>query len=198
MKWRGMVLSLVAMLLSVFAICVAVPRTEVSFDYLGLLIGVLGLLVTILIGWNIYAIIDFRQEKQRLVQYFDEQKKDIHLIGSDLRTTFMNQLNNNSLMEKNIATVYSQMLGLNKSMPLAFYYLFHIIGAIRTASQAENYIACNLWLKEICQVLTSPELVSIPIIAKRQLLENLMKIEHSELLVGLDDVINLIMRLKEG
>lgn len=88
MKNAGFILSILSIILSILVICFSLPRTELSFDYLGLITGILGVLVTVLIGWNIYAVIDFRQEKQRLVQYFDEQKSDIHLLGSDLRTTF--------------------------------------------------------------------------------------------------------------
>lgn len=88
MKYLNIILSIMATILSIIAICVSLPTTEISFDYLGCLIGILGVLVTVLIGWNIYAVIDFRQEKQRLVQYFEEQKNDIRLLGSDLKTTF--------------------------------------------------------------------------------------------------------------
>lgn len=197
MKNVGFILSILAIILSILAICFSLPRTELSFDYLGFITGILGVLVTVLIGWNIYAVIDFRQEKQRLVQYFDEQKSNIHLLGSDLRSTFMNQLSNNSLLEKNVADIYSQMMGLNKSLPLSFYYLFHSIGAIRTASQAENYAACNLWLKEIRQVLVYPEQVSIPVTSKKQLLHDLMQINSTEQIVGLNEVIELIMHIKE-
>ena len=121
MKNVGFILSILAIILSILAICFSLPRTELSFDYLGFITGILGVLVTVLIGWNIYAVIDFRQEKQRLVQYFDEQKSNIHLLGSDLRSTFMNQLSNNSLLEKNVAYIYSQIMVLNKSLPLSFY-----------------------------------------------------------------------------
>ena len=195
MKNVGFILSILAIILSILAICFSLSRVELSFDYLGFITGILGVLVTVLIGWNIYALIDFRQEKQRLVQYFDEQKSNIHLLGSDLRSTFMNQLSNNSLLEKNVADIYSQMMGLNKSLP--FYYLFHTIGAIRTASQAENYAACNLWLKEIRQVLVYPEQVSIPVTSKKQLLYDLMQIKSTELIDGLNEVIELIMHIKE-
>lgn len=197
MKQFTIILSIVAIALSILAICVSLPRAELSFDYLGLITGILGVLVTVLIGWNIYAVIDFRQEKQRLVEYFDEQKNDIRLLGSDLRTTFMSQVNNDALTEKSVAEIYSQMIGLNNSVPLSFYYLFHIVGAIRTASQAENYTACNLWLKEVRQVLVSPELLSIPTWGKKQLLQELMLIKNTELIEGLNEVIELIMHLKE-
>ena len=80
MKNVGCILSILAIILSILAICFSLPRIELSFDYLGLITGILGVLVTVLIGWNIYALIDFRQEKQRLVQYFDEQKSNILYI----------------------------------------------------------------------------------------------------------------------
>lgn len=127
MKYLNIILSIMATILSIIAICVSLPTTEISFDYLGCLIGILGVLVTVLIGWNIYAVIDFRQEKQRLVQYFEEQKNDIRLLGSDLKTTFLSQVNNEALMEKSIADIYSQMMGLNKTIPLSFYYLFPLV-----------------------------------------------------------------------
>ena len=68
MKFGYLGLSILAIILSILAICFSLPRTELSFDYLGFITGILGVLVTVLIGWNIYAVIDFRQEKQRLVQ----------------------------------------------------------------------------------------------------------------------------------
>lgn len=74
-------LSTIAIVLSIVAICVALPRTDMSFDYLGLITGILGVLVTVLVGWNIFMIIDFKQEKEKLHQYFDEQKKSVQSVG---------------------------------------------------------------------------------------------------------------------
>ena len=51
------VLGTTAIILSIVAICVALPRMDMSFDYLGLITGILGVLVTVLVGWNIYMII---------------------------------------------------------------------------------------------------------------------------------------------
>ena len=66
MKNVGFILSILAIILSILAICFYLPRTELSFDYLGFITGILGVLVTVLIGWNIYAVIDFRQENNDL------------------------------------------------------------------------------------------------------------------------------------
>ena len=86
--------SVIAIVLSVIAISTSFPRTEMSFDYLGFITGSLSFLVTVLLGWNIYTIFDFRQERQDLKTYFDEQKQSVKAVGSDLRMTFMNQIAN--------------------------------------------------------------------------------------------------------
>lgn len=69
----SLILSSIAIVLSIITICLTMPRREMPIDYLGLITGILGILVTVLIGWNIYMIIDFRQEKENLKQYFEEQ-----------------------------------------------------------------------------------------------------------------------------
>lgn len=47
-----------SLVLSVAAVCMAYYRTpDLGFDYQGVIVGVLSLLVTVLIGWNIYTTI---------------------------------------------------------------------------------------------------------------------------------------------
>ena len=48
--------------------------------------------MTALLGWNIYIIFNFRQERQDLKAYFDEQKQSVKAVGSDLLMTFKNQI----------------------------------------------------------------------------------------------------------
>ena len=177
--------------------CLALPRREMSIDYLGLITGILGVLVTVLIGWNIYMIIDFRQERENLKQYFEEQKKSVQSVGHDLLVTYKNQLLNVALLEKSISDVYARMMNLHQITPLPFDYIYHALGAIVTASQAENYDACNTWIKEIKLVLTSPEQVVMPISSKRQLLKASLQMSKSDKIVGFEDVVGLIARISE-
>lgn len=80
---------------------------------------------------------------------------------------------------------------------MPFDYIYHALGAIVTASQAENYDACNVWIKEIKLVLTPPEQVVMPISSKRQLLKASLQISKSDKIVGLEDVVGLIARISE-
>lgn len=191
------ILSAVAIVLSIVAICVSLPRTDISFDYLGLMTGILGVLVTILIGWNIYMIIDFRQERTELRQYFDEQKKSVNSVGADLLVAYRNHLLNSALLEKAIADVYAHLLGQREYVSLSFEYLFHLLDALSSASKAENYDACNLWGNEIKRVLTiaSPEQFVMLESDKQQLLMTLMQVSHPDRFVGFNDVVTLISKI---
>ena len=198
MKSTGaFILSSVAIVLAIIAICVSMPRADVSVDYLGMITGMLGILVTVLIGWNIYTIIDFKQEQEKLQRYFEEQKKSVSSVGNNLRATFMNQLSQSSLQEKKIADIYAQLMGIQISLPLSFYYLFNTLGAIVIASQAENFDACNLWVKEITQVLTSPQEIQMPKAGKQRLIDCMMNIQNPNKIEGLGNVMKLVATIGE-
>ncbi|WP_417124932.1 hypothetical protein [Prevotella pectinovora] len=188
--------SVIAIVLSVIAISTSFPRTEMSFDYLGFITGCLGFLVTVLLGWNIYTIFDFRQERQDLKTYFDEQKQSVKAVGSDLRMTFMNQIANVSLLEKHISDVYSYLMGINKTVPLYFYYIHLTLGAIINSAQSENYDNCNVWVNELLAVIKEPEVIEMPITSKMSLLKSFTMICHSENIKRLDELHSVIARLK--
>ena len=46
-----MILSSIAIVISIITICLALPRTEMSIDYLGLITGILGVLVSVQMGY---------------------------------------------------------------------------------------------------------------------------------------------------
>ena len=60
-------LSIVALIIAVVALCRTCPRTvSLSFDYLGVIVGVLSVLVTVVIGWNIYSILDIKRLRSEI------------------------------------------------------------------------------------------------------------------------------------
>lgn len=64
----ALVLSIVSVVISIIAICISCPhKAELGFDYQGVIVGILALLVTMLIGWNIYSIIDIRKIREELL-----------------------------------------------------------------------------------------------------------------------------------
>ena len=55
----AIVFSLAAIAMSIIAITRSCPRTDLSLDYIGVIVGILTLLVTALIGWQGYQAISF-------------------------------------------------------------------------------------------------------------------------------------------
>ena len=82
----------VSLLLSVIAVCVSVWRSpELSFDYQGVLVGVLSLLVTILVGFQIYNSIDVNRKMAEIEKVSRdtariESSKSIHATKSCMHT----------------------------------------------------------------------------------------------------------------
>jgi len=68
--WVSVLLSLIAIVVSGIALASALPKNELCFDYQGAYVGVLSLLVTLLIGWNIYTVVDLKS------QSIKESRKD--------------------------------------------------------------------------------------------------------------------------
>ena len=71
-------MSIAAIICSVVAICVSLPSApELGIDYIGVIVGILSLLVTMLIGChicNVIAIdnkIDFKLKKNNLFNFFN-------------------------------------------------------------------------------------------------------------------------------
>lgn len=66
-------LSFIAIVLSIVAICVSYPRSEDSgLDYIGIIVGILGTLVAILVGWQLYNALNLKE----LVNQTEKAKAD--------------------------------------------------------------------------------------------------------------------------
>ena len=83
-KWL-VVLSIVNGVLAVLTlvlVCLVLPRVEVDFDYLGFLVGVLGVLFAVVLGYNIYSIIDLRgliEQNRQNAEGIKKQRRDLLL-----------------------------------------------------------------------------------------------------------------------
>ncbi len=64
----------ISVIASVIAICRTCPRVELDFDYMGLIVGILALLVTMLIGWQIYNAMNLDRKVSDIKQEYDGLK----------------------------------------------------------------------------------------------------------------------------
>lgn len=87
-KWLWL-FSLIISLANIVVVCLSLPAGhEPDFDYLGLIVGSLSILVTVLIGWNIYTLVDFKNEVKVIKNYREEldEVKNIQRSNSNAIT----------------------------------------------------------------------------------------------------------------
>lgn len=83
------VLCLVACVLGFAAICIAIPRIGyVDFDYMGIIVGILSLLVTVLMAWNIYTVIDSSGKIKRIEDFVENESKRMKEENGLMREMF--------------------------------------------------------------------------------------------------------------
>ncbi len=62
----SLILSIISIVFSLIVLSKSIPRifssTELQFDYIGAIIGVLSILVTILLGWQIYNVLEINKK----------------------------------------------------------------------------------------------------------------------------------------
>lgn len=82
-----LILSAISIMVSVAALCRTYPHTsDLGMDYQGVIVGMLALLVTILIGWQIYAAINVKEELKDikdLRRAINKQERDIYIRSTN-------------------------------------------------------------------------------------------------------------------
>ena len=147
-----LIVCLLAIVLSIIAISRTCYRTvELGFDYLGIIVGVLAILVTFLVGWNIYSAIDakekikiYQDEIDRLKTLQEEQlkafEKKSYKLQGDLYITTV------SLAEK-----------MNTPSALSLYtdMVLNMVLSIDSLSRAESFALADIKLKYYCIIIKS-------------------------------------------
>ena len=93
-NWINSILSIVAISLSIIAIAKVAPTQIIDFDYLGAIIGVLSFLVTLLIGYQIYTVINVKEELKEVRKAKDEIDDKMQKITDKLSKDFKEELCN--------------------------------------------------------------------------------------------------------
>lgn len=69
----AMVFALASIIISIIAIAKCAPSSPITADYIGVIVGILSLLVTVLIGWQIFTLI----KADTILKRVDEAEKNL-------------------------------------------------------------------------------------------------------------------------
>lgn len=138
------VLCLLSIVFSVIAISKTCYRTiDLGFDYLGVIVGSLAVMVTFLVAWNIYSVIDARSR-------IDEMQKEI----SEYEKRYQSEISN---VQKKVYKTQSDICSSAVSSEIRLFdslkdkvsthMIINMVSAINYLSRAEEFDTANLYLE---------------------------------------------------
>lgn len=107
-----------------------------QIDYSGILVGILGALCTVLIGWQIYSIIDFNQRERK-------NQKKIEKLQQIIKDIRENGNRGDYLIYDYFSDIYSNLLSNNESN-CQFELIHFKINAIVYASRILEFEVCEI------------------------------------------------------
>lgn len=209
--WVSVLLSLIAIVVSGIAIACVLPDKDLCFDYQGVYVGVLSLLVTLLIGWNIYTVVDFKREIEDIKKETETKlKNQKDILDSSIKNTYNtglkkvgNELSEmksrtdkgEALLQANIAT--SLAASLNKpNVESEYLFISHSIKAIILWANSGEFSNASTNITFLIKVL-DPQQVSLRKSQIKSLSEMVDKIPQSHKIDNIDALYDYISKLSE-
>ena len=183
------IIIIASLVMSSIAMCRSFPRIY-GIDYIGVIIGILSLLVTILIGWNIYTVIDFNKKKEEL------SKNEAVLSDLILRVN-NNTTADSAALEFYFAYLYAYLLTNNEPLGLGFWYINHTLNAILKYSEIAKYKECNALVEMLLSTITEPPKIKVNNERKEDLLKLVLSIHGIGNIDKYSDVLSLVSNLGE-
>lgn len=170
-------ISLTAIIISIIAICNVYPR-ELGIDYLGWIVGILALLTTILLGWNIYATIDIKESHRRYTSIINEVDISQHKVLS--------------LQEHANWMIYHQLLLNQDPCGLEFRFLYYGLSCLYHTSIIGEYDTCRMIVKALNECFTNPKSVKMTKSNKEQVLILLNLVKQPNKIDGYMDLMEKV------
>ena len=189
-KYTYIIISIVSLALSVTAVCVACWRSpELSFDYQGVLVGVLSLLVTVLIGLNIYTLVDFKKKEGVIDEKVGIMTEAISNLGkSELATS--------AATEHAISFLYYSLMGLKDPLGYEYRYIYHALISLAKVSMIDDIPTCNAIVKGLLETVSNPESILMKKMNKDQLYTWIYKVKEPARIEGFGDLVERIAKIK--
>ena len=132
--WK--ILSFLALFFSILAVCRSFCRTpDLGFDYLGVIVGSLAIMVTYLVAWNIHTAIDANHK-------IKEMRDEIVTLRSSIVS---DRLSSERKVNKLKAELYDNIVSINRHIldfeksAVSTHLLINMVSSIDYLSKSEEY-----------------------------------------------------------
>lgn len=179
----------IALFLSVFIAFHVFPSTQnLRFDYQAILIGIMAAIFTLLVGWNIYQMVDWKKTEKKTSELQRKLKGEIIYIHNK---TDYNQAIMYALMCQSISSVFAP----NEKDSLKYQMLLKGIQAMKMLSKmpdcgSEIEVLMNTMIKG----LSNSESISLTDAVRTDLLVSCGEIENRDKIESWSLFIDLLKR----
>lgn len=174
-------ISILALSVSIGCLCQTLPR-ELGIDYLGWIVGVLALVTTILIGWNIYSIIDVRESQRKYADIINDVDFTQHKILA--------------IQEQTNWMIYHQLLLGNDPCGLEYRFLYHATACLYHYSCMERLDICNVIVLAMKECIANAENIKMKRSKKEEIIQLLEKVKGKSKIEGYNEVLKDILLIQ--
>lgn len=147
-------------------------------DYQGIIVGILALLVTVLIGWNIYTLIDFSNSKNKL---------------EELERTISNSSNESLATSAfDVFMIYHYLLLKRDSSGLEYRFISTGLYCMKHLSIIGDIEMCNKVANTITDNISSTNSITIHKELKEELLSTIVEVQKQKSIEGFQKVVELV------
>ncbi|OUO16555.1 hypothetical protein [Odoribacter splanchnicus] len=156
-----------SLFISVISLCLAYPKHEnLCFDYQGIFVGILSILVTVLIGWNIYTLIDLRNIQNEI--------KIIELEANSMIQKTLHLSQSSSWM------LYYYLLFHDDPMGLEYRFLYQGVSSLLHTSKCNDFKSCQRIVKLMIRGLEQMKECIMSESSKKEILKLMCKVNDPE------------------
>ena len=182
----SLIISIISIAISAF---VAFPNV-INTNRGNFVLSTLTALVTILIGWNIFSLIDFNKKKEEL-------DKNNFIIANSLIDIQNHLCRSEGAIEQTISDVYYHLMGLKHPYSKEYFYINHCVCSIMKFSQTGDYHICNALTNALLQVITHPENISVPSKRKMEMLTYIYKVKDHKKIEKYTELVSMVIHISE-
>lgn len=176
----------IPILISVMALCIScyaafVCDKRIEADWMGVLVGVLSLLVTAVIGINIYTLVDFKRAT-----------KEVELLKAKLH----NDVNTSIALSSNDTfMIYHYLITGVAPLGLEYGLIQSALGSLIHLSSIGQYKTCGVVASALGQCIPNPKTVVVPRKSKEELILMLSEVSRPRMIEGFPNVAQIVASL---
>lgn len=172
---------------------------SLGVDYWGIIVGFLTLVITFLVGWQIYNTINAKQEFERHKEELDQSRLEINTQILLLRNVLNNKTEidckRQQAVDMALSNIYLSIITQPNLVESEYQYMYYSLCAIQGASILGDIEGCNLLVKVFNETVVNPSKIVLSKEKIEILKSNAYKISRQDEIIGYKTLLDKIYKI---